>query len=128
MPARRSTILVALLVLLTAHGAWGDPPLWQTLPPTPVPVPGEKKASAQVNGIGLYYVMIGRGSPVVLLHGGLANSDYWGNQIKALAPRHTVIAVDSRGHGRSTRDTRSFGYNLMADDVVALLDTLRIAK
>jgi pimeloyl-ACP methyl ester carboxylesterase len=64
----------------------------------------------------------------VLLHGGLSNSDYWGNQIKALAPHHTVIVVDSRGHGRSTRDDRPYGYDLMADDVVALLDTLHIAK
>jgi pimeloyl-ACP methyl ester carboxylesterase len=117
-----------LLGLLTQRAALGDPPLWQTLPPTPAPVPGEHTAHAQLNGISLYYVMIGRGSPVVLLHGGLANSDYWGNQIRALAPRHTVIAVDSRGHGRSTRDARPFGYNLMADDVIALLDTLQVAR
>ena len=36
--------------------------------------------------------------------------------------------MDSRGHGRSTRDARPYGYDLMADDVVALLDTLHIAK
>jgi len=29
-----------------------------------------------------------RESPVILLHGGLANAEYWGNQIKALAPYH----------------------------------------
>jgi pimeloyl-ACP methyl ester carboxylesterase len=55
-------------------------------------------------------------------------SDYWGHQVRALARRHTVIIMDSRGHGRSTRDTRPYGYDLMADDVVALLDTLHIAK
>ena len=48
--------------------------------------------------------------------------------MQALARRHTVIVVDSRGHGRSTRDTRPYGYDLMADDVVALLDTLKIPK
>jgi pimeloyl-ACP methyl ester carboxylesterase len=36
--------------------------------------------------------------------------------------------MDSRGHGRSTRDARPYRYDLMADDVVALLDTLHIAK
>ena len=102
--------------------------LWQTLPPTPPPVAGEHTGHAKVNGISLYYATIGHGPPVVLLHGGLANSDYWGNQVTALAPRHTVILVDSRGHGRSTRDARPYGYDLMADDVVALLDTLHIAK
>ena len=39
-----------------------------------------------------------------------------------------MILLDSRGHGRSTRDARPYGYDLMADDVVALLDTLHIAK
>jgi pimeloyl-ACP methyl ester carboxylesterase len=66
--------------------------------------------------------------PVVLLHGGLANSDYWGMQVKALAQHHRVILVDSRGHGRSTRNAQPFGYDLMADDVVALLDTLKIPR
>jgi pimeloyl-ACP methyl ester carboxylesterase len=128
MPARRTFVMGGILGLLTHHAALGDPPRWQTLPPTPAQVPGEHKAHAQVNGISLYYVTIGRGSPVVLLHGGLANSDYWGNQIRALAQSHFVIAVDSRGHGRSTRDARPFGYNLMADDVVGLLDALQVAK
>jgi pimeloyl-ACP methyl ester carboxylesterase len=98
------------------------------LPPTPAPITGGKNGYADVDGIRLYYVVVGSGSPVVVLHGGLANSDYWGNQAKALAPRHTVIVVDSRGHGRSTRDTRPYGYDLMADDVVALLDKLKIGK
>ena len=119
--------LFALLLLLPVHAVRAEP-LWQTLPPTPAPVAGEHTGHAKVNGISLYYAIIGHGSPVVLLHGGLSNSDYWGNQIKALAPHHTVIVMDSRGHGRSTRDARPYGYDLMADDVVALLDTLHIAK
>ncbi|KPA93269.1 alpha/beta fold hydrolase [Pseudomonas asplenii] len=101
---------------------------WETLPPTPAPVAGVQSGYANVNGIKLYYTRTGHGSPVVLLHGGLANSDYWGNQVKALAAKHTVIALDSRGHGRSSRDSRPYGYDLMADDVVAVLDHLKIAK
>jgi pimeloyl-ACP methyl ester carboxylesterase len=65
---------------------------------------------------------------VILLHGGLANGDYWGSQIQALAPHHTVIVMDSRGHGRSTRDAWPYGYDLMADDVVALMDVLKVPK
>jgi pimeloyl-ACP methyl ester carboxylesterase len=64
----------------------------------------------------------------VLLHGGLANSDYFGNQARALARSYRVILVDSRGHGHSTRDQRPFGYDRMADGVVALLDSLKIDK
>jgi pimeloyl-ACP methyl ester carboxylesterase len=120
-------VLFALMLTLTFRPGIAAE-LWQTLPPTPSPVPNEQSGHAAVNGIDLYYVRTGHGFPVVLLHGGLANSDYWGNQIKALVPHHTVIAVDSRGHGRSTRDARLYGYDLMADDVVALLDTLRIQQ
>ncbi|HET7881986.1 MAG TPA: alpha/beta hydrolase, partial [Acetobacteraceae bacterium] len=59
---------------------------------------------------------------------GLSNSDYWGKQVPVLAQHHTVVLVDSRGHGRSTRDSRPYGYDLMADDVVALLGTLHIDR
>ncbi|WP_088345317.1 MULTISPECIES: alpha/beta hydrolase [Rhodomicrobium] len=102
--------------------------LWQTLPPTPAPVAGAKTGYAKVNGIDLFYAETGAGSPVVILHGGLGNSDYLSKQAEALAPKHRVILVDSRGHGRSTRDSKPYGYDLMTDDVVALLDTLKIDK
>ncbi len=101
---------------------------WEMLPPTPAPIHSEHSGEARINGIRIYYVVYGQGSPVILLHGGLANSDYWGNQIQALAQYHTVIVMDSRGHGRSTRDSRPYGYDLMADDVIALMDTLRVPK
>jgi len=101
---------------------------WQMLPPTPAPVEGEATGMADVDGIKLFYATIGEGSPVVLLHGGLANSDYWGNQVRALAAAHRVIFMDSRGHGRSTRDAQPYGYDLMADDVVGLLDVLKVPR
>ena len=106
--------------------AWGE--RWKKLPRTPAPVAALKPAYASVNGIQLYYATTGEGKPVVLLHGGLANSDYWGLQVAALAKDHKVIVVDSRGHGRSTRDERPYSYDLMSDDVVALLDHLNIQK
>ena len=120
-------LLLMLLLAVPWRVALADAQ-WQTLPPTPPPVPGEQTGRAKVNGVSLYYATIGHGPPVVLLHGGLANSDYWGHQVTALAPHHTVVLVDSRGHGRSSRDARPYGYDLMADDVVALLDTLHIAR
>ncbi len=121
------SLLLVLSLVLSLHAGFAAA-LWETLPPTPPPVAGETTGHAKVNGISIYYAVIGHGSPVVLLHGGLANSDYWGNQVKALAPHHMVILMDSRGHGRSTRDTRPYGYDLMADDVVGLLDTLHVAR
>jgi pimeloyl-ACP methyl ester carboxylesterase len=101
---------------------------WQALPPTPAPIPSERSGHADANGVSIYYAVYGEGSPVILLHGGLANADYWGNQVRALMPHHTVIVMDSRGHGRSTRDSRSYGYDLMADDVVSLMNVLKVPK
>jgi pimeloyl-ACP methyl ester carboxylesterase len=102
--------------------------LAKALPRTPAPISTQRSGHIDANGIRIYYATYGEGPPVVLLHGGLANADYWGNQIPALALRRTVIAMDSRGHGRSTRSLRPLGYDLMADDVVALMDALGIPK
>jgi pimeloyl-ACP methyl ester carboxylesterase len=119
-------VLLLALATLPALAEASEP--WEKLPPTPAPIAGGHSGYAAVNGIRLFYHEIGSGPPVVLLHGGLANSDYLGNQARALARSHRVILVDSRGHGRSTRDQRPFGYDLMADDVLALLDRLKIDK
>ena len=87
-----------------------------------------RQGSVKTHGARLYYAITGAGSPVLLVHGSLGSSDDWGYQVGALARHHTVIVMDSRGQGRSTRDARPFSYDLMGDDVVALLDTLKIDK
>ncbi len=124
-------LVFALALMLAAAAVAGAPRAadpWQTLPPTPAPIAADRSGDAAVNGISIHYCVYGKGAPVILLHGGLANSDYWGRQITALTPNHMVIVMDSRGHGRSTRDTHAFGYDLMADDVVALMDLLGVRK
>jgi hypothetical protein len=72
---------------------------WETLPPTPAPIATDRSGEAEANGIKIHYAIYGQGSPVIFLHGGLANTDYWGNQVPAVAAHHTVILMDSRGHG-----------------------------
>jgi pimeloyl-ACP methyl ester carboxylesterase len=101
---------------------------WNVLPPTPSLPKAAHSSYAPLNGIKIWYAVFGHGQPVILLHGGLANSNYWGNQVPALAKHYQVIVMDSRGHGRSTRNDRPYGYDLMASDVVALMDYLKIQK
>jgi len=48
--------------------------------------------------------------------------------VRALASRYRVIVMDSRGHGRTTRNAAPYGYDLMASDVIGLLDYLKIRK
>lgn len=81
---------------------------------------------APVNDIEMYYAIYGEGEPLILLHGGLGNANYFANQIPAFAEHYKVIAVDSRGHGRSTVTETPIGYALMASDVLALMDYLEI--
>jgi pimeloyl-ACP methyl ester carboxylesterase len=126
MISRRSAFLA--MTLLSASRASARTPLWLELPPTPALPNTGRSGYAPVNGIKLWYSVFGEGEPVVFLHGGLANADYWGLQVPEVARHYQVIVMDSRGHGRSTRDNRPYGYDLMADDVVALLDFLHIER
>lgn len=83
---------------------------------------------APVNDIEMYYATYGdkANPPLLLLHGGLGNADYFVNQIPAFSENYYVITADSRGHGRSTMSDQQIGYTLMASDVLALLDYLEI--
>jgi pimeloyl-ACP methyl ester carboxylesterase len=80
-------------------------------------------------GARIWYAAFGDGLPVILLHGGLGHSGNWGYQAPALIDRgYRAVVIDSRGHGRSTRDERPYTYELMASDVLAVMDTLGIQK
>jgi pimeloyl-ACP methyl ester carboxylesterase len=125
---RSLAITSLVLTCLCITGVADAEQQWEALPPTPTLPESEHGGYAPVNGVKIWYASYGRGQPVVLLHGGLANSNYWGNQVRALAPQYRVIVMDSRGHGRSTRDQRQFSYELMAADVLALMDYLKIPK
>ena len=105
--------LLALLAIVAATPAFAAE-RWKMLPPTPAPIATSRTGQAHVNGISIHYAMYGHGSPVIFLHGGLSNADYWGLQVPPVAARHTVVLMDSRGHGRSTRDARPYCYDLMA--------------
>src|SRR5215470_3342100 len=122
-------IVLALVMCLFVLGgsARAEPP-WLQLPPTPTLPKASKSGLAEVNGVKIWYATFGRGTPVILLHGGLANSNYWGRMVPELAARHQVIVMDSRGHGRSTRSSEPIGYDLMASDVLAVMDFLKIDK
>lgn len=77
----------------------------------------------------IWYAAYGSGTPVILLHGGLGHSGNWGYQVPALIENgFRAILIDSRGHGRSTRDSRPYSYELMASDVLAVIDVLHIEK
>lgn len=80
------------------------------------------------NGAEIAYAVTGSGDPVVLVHGGDANSEHWAFQVLALADQYQVILLDSRGHGRSPYNGEPLTYAQLADDVLALLDLLEVER
>src|SRR5512135_1227697 len=81
------------------------------------------------DGARIWYASYGSGLPVILLHGGMGNSGNWGYQVPALLRNgYRAIVIDSRGHGRSTRDAQPYTYELMASDVLAVMDALHIER
>jgi pimeloyl-ACP methyl ester carboxylesterase len=81
------------------------------------------------DGARIGYAAYGAGRPVLLLHGGMGSSGNWGYQLPALLEAgYRAVLIDSRGHGRSTRDARPFSYALMAADVLAVMDALALEK
>jgi pimeloyl-ACP methyl ester carboxylesterase len=83
---------------------------------------------AEVNGIRLGYIVVGEGAPVVLLHGGFGTVEMFGPNVQLLAAGHQVIGVDLQSHGRSPAADRPMTFELMADDVAALIAELGLER
>ncbi|HMH46699.1 MAG TPA: alpha/beta hydrolase [Solirubrobacteraceae bacterium] len=82
-------------------------------------------------GVTLSGEQAGEGTAIVLLHGLTATRRYVVMGSRALERSgHRVVAYDARGHGRSTPapDPASYGYELLADDLEAVLDELPVAR
>lgn len=67
----------------------------------------------------------GSGRPVVLIHGWPWNADSWAGQVEALrAAGYRVITYDRRGFGRSDKPLIGYTYEMLSDDLAAVLDEL----
>lgn len=83
------------------------------------------------DGLRIHYRCFGpdHGTPIVLVHG-LMLSTYLFDRLAGRLPDRRVIAVDVRGHGGSSRPEGPWRYSwdLMADDIVAVLDDLGVDR
>lgn len=109
-----------------------EKPRWETLPLPPAMPAATTTGSVDVKGAKIYYAIYGKGQPgadpVILLHGGLGNSDHFAFQMPALVDRFQVIVIDSRGQGRSTLTKAKLSYHAMGEDVVAVMDKLDVKR
>ena len=83
--------------------------------------------NVQVNGVILYYEKQGSGPPLVLLHGNGEDGRIFDRTAEVLAPHYTVYTIDSRCHGKSSRNV-PLSYDLMAADVLAFSKALKLEK
>ena len=75
-----------------------------------------------MSDVRLFFRDEGVGEPLVLLHGNGEDSSYFEHQIAAFSGRYRVIAVDTRGHGRSPRGGAPFTLEQFALDLRDFLD------
>jgi pimeloyl-ACP methyl ester carboxylesterase len=95
-------------------------------PTTPYGDNPEAGAFKKINGINLYYETYGSGKPLVFLHGNGGSIKSARNKIEYFKKYFNVIAIDSRGHGKSVDPAPHLSYVQMAKDVSLLLDSLHL--
>ena len=75
-------------------------------------------------GFKMYYEVYGQGEPLLIIHGNGGEINNFRYQIPFFAKKYQVILADNRSHGKSVDLRDSLSYNLMTDDLNALLDSL----
>ncbi|MEZ4867416.1 MAG: alpha/beta hydrolase [Caldilineaceae bacterium] len=82
-----------------------------------------------VDGMDIYYEMVGDGPPLLLLHNFFGSSQVWAQPFKErLAQTYRLVIPDLRGHGRSSNPSQTFTHRQVTQDLFALLDYLSIAQ
>jgi len=88
----------------------------------------QQKGYASVNGLDLYYEIRGSGEPLVLLPGGFMTVEAMGEIVPQLAAPRRVIGVELQGHGHTADIERPLRFELMADDIAALIRHLGLEQ
>jgi proline iminopeptidase len=121
----RSSTLVALAVA-AALTACATPA--SSVAPSVMPI---EEALVDNGGVILYVKSVGRGPPLVVVHGGPgASHDYLLPNLYRLATSYRLVFIDERGSGRSPRleDLKQYTVEKMADDVEAVRAALQLGR
>jgi pimeloyl-ACP methyl ester carboxylesterase len=99
-------------------------------------LPQTEARSVHANGIDIHYLDAGEGEPLVLLHGGLVSTNpiwtgvpiSYASHMATLSSRFRVVAPDTRGTGRTVHSGGTVTYDLLADDIAALIDAVGLHR
>ena len=78
--------------------------------------------------ISLHFIQRGEGKPLLLLHGNGEDSSVFSAQMDYFSPKYRVMALDTRGHGKSPRGTAPFSIETFAEDLLDFLDQQGLEK
>ena len=115
-------VIIFSLQLLTAIGQ-------QKTPVVDTAVLGKNNLAGKyinTRNFKLYYETYGQGEPLLIIHGNGGSINNFINQVPYFAKNYQVIIADSRAQGKSTDKGDSLSYEMMTDDLNALLDTLHL--
>lgn len=119
-------ILILAVVAFCAPSFGADPA--QSVSPAAYP---QQEGFVDANGVMLYYMIVGRGEPLVVMHGGPgASHDYFLPYLLPLARHNRVIFIDERGSGKSQQLEDPAGYTIenMVEDLEATRKALNLGK
>jgi len=118
---KKTVILLFAAVQLAVTGHPQNP--WDT---TTVGRNNSAGNYADIRGFRMYYEVYGSGDPLLFIHGNADRMSKFLYQVPYFSKKLKVILADSRAHGNSRDDGDSLSYEMMADDLSALLDHLKI--
>jgi len=123
MKMRKLRTCVVVCVVTVVLG-WNSPAAGQTANALP--------AIEQVqidNGIELHYVELGKGQPVIFVHGSLSDGSFWNPQLAPFAEKYHVIAYSRRYNQPNVNKPRP-GYSAVsdADDLAGLIKKMRLGR
>jgi pimeloyl-ACP methyl ester carboxylesterase len=131
MNMKHITLLSVSLFIALAIGVSGATA--QNLQPSGERIGLDKEGNAiyqiHANGIKIGYKLIGLGEPLVMIAGTGNTMDRWPQEvIETLSKKYLLILLDNRGMGYTTANDEAFTYKLFADDVISLLNALKVER
>jgi pimeloyl-ACP methyl ester carboxylesterase len=128
---KKASVLIASLLILLVISVSGISA--QLITPAGITVGSDARGVAvyqvPANGIDVGYKLIGSGEPLVMIMGLGGAMDNWPQEIiEILSKRYQLILLDNRGMGYTKTNETTFTYKLFADDVIGLLDALKVKK